>query len=572
MDGGSFFDDGCDRGHDRLFSLSAFQAFDLLVEFPPSIRNRLFSKAFRAARWQPVPFSNRDAAISYLEQFAVEAQTAGPDWPHYGVFREIKRVAERLYNDMRRAGLDFDDIQSAWMPNSAFYGDVAERVELQRLLSTLGEAVDANALDVSGVAHGRRRKGRALRSIVDHLADAAGPHSPYIGECTRAVVADHDQGRTNGLKRRWWTDGERAASLSDIAEFEERRKRAETATMVKGIHQIADARGDASLLLTITLPGRFSPGEIEGAGPEEAKAALTTFLRRFRAALSGMRGDYEIESWHETRADALARKAETERSPCWAARTKKVDRRWTTQRAPLLGRQALGVVAWHPTERGVPHLHISMRCNDAIVDALKAWLASQEEEYGCALSVRAHDEGDASEGTNYSLRHVLGDSQDNRDAREWGRERGIRLVGWIGMTPARTVWRAIHSTPEVDIPVERARAAKVAMGMGRFDSVLRSIGSVHCLRDEFPRLRLAYETVQSATGNFRRRPIGVFDPTAPDQGMILLRPQGVTWEAQVDGTDEKMPIARVNDPSEDADDGPRHPPNEPFDWSWAGIG
>ncbi len=570
MDGGFFFDDGCDRGRDRRYSLSAFQAFDLLVEFPPSIRNRLFSKAFRAARWQSAPFRTRDSAISYLERFAVEAQTAGPDWPHYKVFREIKRVAERLYNDMRHAGLDFDDIQSAWMPNSTFYNDVAERVELHRWLSTRGEAVDANDLNVSAVARGRRRKGRTLRSIVDHLADAAGPHSPYIGESTRAVVADHEAGRANGLKRRWWTDGKRAASLSDIAEFEERRKRAEIAMMVKGLHQIADARGDASILLTVTLPGHFEPGEIDGAGPEEAKAALTTFLRRFRAALSGMRGDYEVESWHDTRAEALVRKAEIERSACWAARTKKVDGRWTAQRAPLLGRQALGVVAWHPTERGVPHLHVSMRCDNAVVDALKEWLALQEEDYGCALSVRAHDEGDASEGTKYSLRHVLGDSQDNRDAREWGKERGIRLVGWIGMTPARTVWRAVHGTPEADIPVERARAAKVAMGMGRFDSVLRLIGSIHCLRDEFPRLRLAYETVQSATGNFRRRPIGVFDPTAPDQGMIPLRPQGVTWEAQEDEADEKMPIGRVNDPREDAD-GPRHPPQEPFDWSWAGI-
>ncbi len=43
----SLFWDWKDRGRDIHFSLGCYEAFDLLDEFPPPIRRRLFGKVFQ---------------------------------------------------------------------------------------------------------------------------------------------------------------------------------------------------------------------------------------------------------------------------------------------------------------------------------------------------------------------------------------------------------------------------------------------------------------------------------------------------------------------------------------------
>lgn len=561
------------RDGDIRFSLSNYQAFDLLDEFPPPIRRRLFGKVFQQEKWPDDDFRSIDSKIMFLRAFAVESQTAKPDWVYYDIFSRIKIFAERLYNDMRRSGVNYDDIGSAWSVNSEFYGCVSERVRFAEEMAAYGEVVQISP--VKATARIMRRKGRRLRSVVDHFLGAAGPHALYLGEHTRAILADRERACKQALARHWWSDGERVATIADIAEFERRRTCAETFAFAKGIHQAGDERGYASIMLTVTLPTRFQPGEMDGACPEEAKAALTVSLRRFRAFLSDLYGDFEVESWHETRDEALRRKEEIERSGGWRARTRKVDGRWTTQQAPLLGRSAMGVVAWHPTERGVPHLHICLRCDPRIVDKIKDRVRVKAGEARCEISIRQHGEGDPTDGTNYALRHVLGDRPENRDARLWGGERGIRLVSWIGVTPPRTAWRAVYASSNEEITLERGRQAKAAMRVERFDIALLQLGALHSRRNEFPRLKIAYETTVAENGRTRRRSTGIVDPSAPEQGMIPMRPVGCVWEAHGDGSDAKTPIQLVtttrSDKIHDAEAPPTMTPDDWFEWLWKDV-
>jgi hypothetical protein len=208
-----------------------------------------------------------------------------------------------------------------------------------------------------------RRRGRALRRLIDHVLCSAGHRSFYLSARTRNIITDRERAGKDGLQRRCWTDGERIASLHAIKEHDRLRKRAETTVTLKGLHQVADERGYTSVMLTVTLPEIYDPGNYIGKGPDDGKAALIVLIRRFRAALDSMHGPYEIDSWHVSRDDALRRKAEIELSRLWVARTRKVDGRWTTQRARRIGIEAMGVIAWHPAKGRAPHIHMRVLHN-----------------------------------------------------------------------------------------------------------------------------------------------------------------------------------------------------------------
>lgn len=568
---------------------SAGAAATYLAAFPIEVEAYVW-RAVRAGL--DLPFSESEDVETDNDIMQTVVCDSNDDTVFGAIMRDrLVRIANRISRDMHRSEirLSGDDAPLGWMLPAQLHDTARRRV--LRAWERLEQGEDVSEVETSEADMYRLldHKGKVIRSIIDGaVASVAvgiqGPRFRFRSSLAAAFDAKRQQVVERSLGRRRITNGMRSFSLLQVREWHRQRERAEVCVTLEGLQQIADSRGYVSVHATVTLPAEYHAA---GDRSQEAREAINNRVAKIRAIVSDAATPLRPDSFHDDRAAAYARRDEIRANSRWNAKAlhvataakidglenlieQAVGHRWVVLASEKVGRDALGVIGIEPHQDGTPHLHVAVRCAASVA----ATMVERLERIGAGdreVVVETRDGTEARKASNYAAKTFLAEGEEADEARAWSRERGIRQVRWIGIRPLKTAWRVIYGASMEEITIDRARLVKMAMVERRWGDALVEIGAIRSAgRQAF---RLVYENGVNEfgapeIGPRRHRVIGIVDPSAPEQGVMPLRPQGMAEWAQTAGEEFSLSkeVSCLSCPRDEfATTEPGGPP-DPMDW------
>ncbi len=276
--------------------------------------------------------------------------------------------------------------------------------------------------------------------------------------------------------------------MSDIMANSKKAALARLYAMTKGMDGVAVRQGWAAAFLTITLPPEYHPNPCKGANgydpylsPAQADTAMAHLVSLLRARMA------------------------------------------------KAGIPTFGVCVKEPHRDGCPHTHILAYMPAADIPRVDAMLQEMRPEpvkgERIATECKTIDR-DRAAPTTYVFKYLMkamsapatgggdkaredGDHLTNHDrVRAWASERGLRRWAVWGTHGVQRAWQALQqrdTLPE-DAPEDATEAWK-AIKERRYADALHAMGAVR--GSGTPRVRLAYETVETAYGDTRQKATGI---------------------------------------------------------------
>ena len=259
------------------------------------------------------------------------------------------------------------------------------------------------------------------------------------------------------------TDGR---TLVEAREAERHRRVAAVQARIKGIFQ-SRRPDDRSLLITLTVPPSGST--------EQDTEVLRRLVDSLRDVLRHSVGEMNRVAVHIDKKNAIAHRDQIIATGAHSRLLRLVGGAWAVLAGRHPGRDAMGVVGWHPHDDGRPHVHVSLLVNAETEMILRRWAAgiSNRRKGQQNIDIQAEVADLWIKGARYALGTVL--KRDPAD-RDWSAAHGIRPVGWIGVSRIAGLWQAVYRGGE-EMP-NVAKEARQAMIERRYGDAMRLLGAL----------------------------------------------------------------------------------------------
>jgi len=234
---------------------------------------------------------------------------------------------------------------------------------------------------------------------------------------------------------------------------------------VEGIRQ-SRRPGDRSILVTLTVPPSGSIGQ-------DAET-LRRLIASLRDTLRHSVGPMNQVGVYDDKASAIEHRDHLIATGSHSRLLRLVGGAWAVLAGSRPGREALGVVGWHPHRDGRPHVHVALLASPEAEAILRRWAAGinarNPDRQG--IDIRSEDGDILMRSARYALETAL--RRDPAD-RDWAAANGIRPVGWIGVARVASLWQAVYRGGDMPDVAEEARQA---MRDGRYGDALRLLGAL----------------------------------------------------------------------------------------------
>ena len=400
--------------------------------------------------------------------------------PVLAVLGEMLDMADELIDDLHLAAVPEDELRNMAQERARagirrLYPQYQTQIE-DRNWQALAECDDFDPTPDEKREMGQRAHLRRLRKQAkaarQHAAAIFGTvghkDAPYVDTYSHQRWKEREEANARYAEGQVLvTEDGRAIPMTSVLKKKKSASSAQFYVMCKAMDEHAARQGWAGVYVTVTLPTEFHPN------PRGNKAG-------YNPGNSPKRADQELQHRLARMRARMARK----------------------------DMPTFGIRVFEPHRDGCPHAHLMLYMPEGDIERLDAMLLDlfPEATPGQRVASRCvRIDTEMSAAPSYLVKHLVSDEDR---VRAWASERGLRRWAMWGTHGIQRVWQCLYQRKQLptDAP-QQVTDANAAIKTRRYADALDALGAVRgCVT---PRVRLAYEEVETAYGEIRKAPIGI---------------------------------------------------------------